>query len=102
MFSTRIASGAVAGVCSGRGVALSLMSLLPSRPDCRIRSRVTFSAIEAMIAIPRTRSNVYALIPWSVKPRFSTASTSTPSAAPMIVPEPPKSDVPPITAAATA
>ena len=30
----------------------------PSRPDWRTRSRVTLNDIEAMIAIPRTRSNV--------------------------------------------
>ena len=29
----------------------------PSRPDCRIRSRFTFSAIETMIPTPRMKSN---------------------------------------------
>ena len=58
----------------GRRVALSLMSLPPSRPDWRMRSSVTLSDIDAMIATPRTKSNQYALMPWMVKPRFSTAS----------------------------
>ena len=101
-FSTRIASGSPTSTGAAAAAAASLMVRLPSRPDWRIRSRVTLSAIETMIAAPSTRSNVKALIPWSVKPRLRMARTRTPSAAPITVPEPPNSEVPPITAAATA
>ena len=48
------------------------------------------------------RSKLNALTPRIVKPMFRMASTQTPRKPPMIVPDPPISDVPPMTAAATA
>ena len=45
------------------------------------------------------RSNVNALTPWSVKPSRRMPSTHAPMNAPMTVPLPPASSVPPMTAA---
>ena len=64
MFSTRMASGVATTVRSGAGVAALAHVVPPSSPDWRMRSSVTFSDIDAMIATPRTKSNQYALMPW--------------------------------------
>ena len=49
--------------------------------------------------MPRIRSNVKALMPWSVKPSRRMPSTHAPMNAPITVPLPPASSVPPMTAA---
>ncbi len=60
------------------------------------------TAMVTRMAAPRIMSNVYALTPSSVKPSFSMPRTIAPNSAPMTVPSPPVSSVPPITAEAMA
>src|SRR6266545_2424360 len=72
------------------------------RPALRSLARYTLEIIATRIATPRIRSKALALIPIRLKPSCRTPSTSAPTRAPMMVPEPPARAVPPITAAATA
>jgi hypothetical protein len=55
--------------------------------------------IEMRIALPRINWNGLALIPIRLKPFCSSARIRAPRSAPMTVPEPPASAVPPMTAA---
>ena len=55
-----------------------------------------------MIAAPSTMLNVKALTPSMMNPSRRIARTSAPRNAPITVPDPPVSSVPPMTAAATA
>ncbi len=61
----------------------------------------TLRIIEATMAMPRIMLNVKALMPLIVRPSRSMPRTRAPRKAPITVPEPPASAVPPMTAAAT-
>ena len=66
-------------------------------PAARRRLKCTLMSIVMRIAPPKIMLKVYALTPESVKPSFKMPSTAAPRNAPMIVPEPPVSSVPPMT-----
>ena len=66
------------------------------------RSNCTFSAIAKMITTPTHTKNSFVLTPMSVSPAWRMPIRIAPMKAPMTVPRPPVSAVPPITQAPTA
>src|SRR5947208_2306914 len=82
-----------AGAFFGDGLAHHVL------PERRRRDRDWLAIIETRMAPPRIRKNGLALMPMRLTPFCSSASTSEPSSAPMMVPEPPARAVPPMTAA---
>src|SRR5712691_176971 len=73
-----------------------------SLPRLRSRATWTFAIIDARIARPVIRTKVKALTPMMLRPVRRMMSTATPMKPPTTVPTPPNSEVPPITAPATA
>src|SRR5439155_1395992 len=71
-------------------------------PRFRRRATWTFAIIEARIASPMIRSKSKALTPMMFRPVRRMMITPTPMNPPTTVPTPPKSEVPPMTAPATA